>query len=248
MAGATDIYDIILRQESEVNFITKGSFLTLKEGDDNEIKIGNFLIEMLGAVDVAAYVGATTYTLGDTVTHGGKYWDYIDGVDRSGITPGTNDTVWILLTVGGLLHKSGLDSQLTDGSGNVITAAALIAFAGLTFIDVLDGTAGNGAVGYVDLVTPADGTVVDYVQFVVAIATPLTPDTGTPKFSLVLHDGTPSNDKVISDVIPADEMNNAHVWKSIGKYFEKATGFDLKIKIVDGDISGTLKTIIHYIP
>ena len=240
---ATDIRDLILRTVASSYFTTKDDTLTYEELDGDIKTIGDYLVESEAAMDVEAYDGGTTYSDGDTVLYSGQYWIYINATSGSGIAPGTNPLFWELESPGSTWHKKNQDSQLVGTSGTV-TANEIIAALGLSFDLDLDGTTGNGEVGYVDLNTPPDGTVVDFVTWL-AIDADLTPDTDTPQLSIVLYDGV-NPDVTLSGPISAAELNAA---LKIGSDAvpSKVASQSLKLKIEGGNTSGTLKIKVNYV-
>jgi len=106
---------------------------------------------------------------------------------------------------------------------------------------VLNGTAGNGAVGYVDIVTPSNGSVVDKVEFL-TVAGNLTPNTGTPQIKAVLFDGS---DTDLTGNIPVNELNSAKLYKENAAIYEVASQ-SIRLKISGANISGNLTVKITY--
>lgn len=129
-----------------------------------------------------------------------------------------------------------LDARCSDAEGNVFV-----------YNLILDGSANNGLAGdYVDLVTPAPGKVVDFVQFV-ALPPNLSPDTVAPSFKLVLKHAT-SPDINLSVSVTAEDMNDYMNYKLDAVPTIITTGYSLKILVSGANLTGNLKVIIHYIP
>jgi len=241
--AAQDIDNIILRDTTQAPFTNKGDTLTYSELDSDFIVVGLFLSEMQAAIDVPSYSGATVYSTGDKVLYDSKYWVYLPAMSGTAVAPGTNPTVWELTTIGSLLHEKNQDSQLVGTSGT-ITADELISYTGLSFDLALDGTTGNGEVGYVDLVTPPTGTVVDTIK-ILTIDSDLTPDTATPNIAVVFTNGV-DPDIELTSVLNVDEMNSSVKITQDATPNEMQSGYSIKLKVSGQDVSGNLKIKISY--
>lgn len=238
--AATDIDALILRDTTQAPFTNKNDTLTYAELDSNFVTIGLYLDEMEAAIDVTAYSGATVYDQNDTVLYSGKFWVYLPAMSGTAVAPGTNPAVWELTTIGALLHKKNQDSQLVGTSGT-ITANEIIAYTGLLFDLELDGTTGNGEVGYVTLVTPPVGTVIESLK-TLAIDSNLTPDDS--ELSLVLSNGT--TDVVLAEAATAADLNEQKLIVNNLDPVAVASGYSLRIKVETQNVSGDLKIKANY--
>ncbi len=244
---ATDITQILLRDTTQAPFTNNAAPLTYAEMDANLITLGLFSYEMQAAIDVDAYDAGTTYNTGDRVKYDSALWEWIQVASGSGVTPDSNPLIWERITIGTIIHEKNKDSQLVNAGGDVVTADDILAFTGLSFDFTLDGSAGNGAVGYLDLVEPADGTVVDELTLM-AIAADLAYSGSLPSVELVLHDGTPANDVSLGYVVTVNELNAAKKSKQDLTPVAKTAGFSVKLKITGSNITaGTLKVKVNYV-
>lgn len=122
--------NVLLRSLSDPVLATKGSELTWDEEDTNFVILHDAIKE-LSAVSVSgidAYSGGEEYSLGDFVTYNNNTWEYINAIPQTGVTPGTDPTVWQIASQGLFSHQQNTDTYLNFGGANEVSAADLRAF------------------------------------------------------------------------------------------------------------------------
>ncbi len=122
--------NILLRSLVDPVLTTKGSELSWDEEDTNFVILHNAVRELslveVGGVD--AYNAGTEYSLTSPatyVTYNGNTWQYINAIPQTGVTPGTNGTVWSLASNGIFSHQQNTDTYLNFGGANQVSAADL---------------------------------------------------------------------------------------------------------------------------
>lgn len=79
-----------------------------------------------------AYNAATTYTGGETYYvdyndgTGSNIYKFISATDQTGVTPGTDDAVWELVSVGEFAHEKDKDQYLDFGGANQVAASEIV--------------------------------------------------------------------------------------------------------------------------
>ncbi len=122
------LHDILLRALSDPNYTAKGQALTFAELDTN-IKILADALGELALQDVAGveeYDALVEYSLGPPVpivTYLGNIYLFVAGTPQTGITPGTDPSVWELASTGLFAHKQGTDMILAEGTPDQIEVA-----------------------------------------------------------------------------------------------------------------------------
>jgi len=119
------IADLLLRATANLPLVTKGSELTLSEGDANVIEIYNALAALMAGTGIYPYNPATAYSGTFYVSYSGNIYVHVAVGPSTGITPGTNPAVWQLTSVGALAHQQNTDLALAFGTSNYITAATI---------------------------------------------------------------------------------------------------------------------------
>lgn len=108
-----------LRTVTDPRFTTKGSELTWIELDDNFVYFHDLIdgLDGSGTSGITPYNAGTTYTGGETVyvSYNGNIYKFISATDETGVTPGTDGTVWELSSTGELVHQQGTDTVLNYG-------------------------------------------------------------------------------------------------------------------------------------
>jgi hypothetical protein len=180
---------IILRVNSDPNYVTKGSELTWEELDTNISIIANAIRE-LSEIEIA---GVEPYDPGDEysitggagggpdyVTHDSNTWEYVNAIPSTGVTPGTDSSTWVIASQGIFSHERNKDEKLSEGTGDEVTAAEIRAF-----IDTL---------GTIDTV-PTDGSAnaVESNGVFDALALKLNLSGGTLTGPLRTYDGDGTN-------------------------------------------------------
>lgn len=117
---------LILREYVDANYTTKGSELTFEELDLNQKYLGD-AINALSISDTSSfddYDPAATYEGGENyyVAYDGNIWKFIGLLDSTGITPGTDSSVWELASTGALAHQQNTDTYLNFGGPYQVSA------------------------------------------------------------------------------------------------------------------------------
>lgn len=154
--------EILLRELTDPNYSTKGSELTFEELDTN-FKLLADALQALGIQDTSSfddydpgftYQGTETYY----AAYDGNIWKFVSPFDQTGITPGTDSSVWMLASSGVFAHVQNTDTILAEGTADEVSAAEIRAF--------IDGSTSGGAeVTDVDVIAlmedDSDGTWTD---------------------------------------------------------------------------------------
>lgn len=122
------IDQVLLRILSDPRYTAKGSSLTWTEEDTNFKIIADAILE-LAAVGAnsgfAPYDNSTPYSDGDYVSYNNNIYHYINAVDQSGITPGSDPLTWELSSVGQFAHQQNTDQYLDFGGPFQVSAEDL---------------------------------------------------------------------------------------------------------------------------
>lgn len=123
------IDNIILREAIHAPLVTKGSELTYLELDRNQYLLYDAVKGLLTAQPgnvsgFQSYNPGTTYSVSPQtfVVYNGNIYEYISPINQSGITPGTDPTVWQLSSTGLFSHQRNKD-QYVDFGGPFQTSA-----------------------------------------------------------------------------------------------------------------------------
>jgi len=113
-----------------------------------------------------------------------------------------------------------------------------------TYIAVLnlDGTAGNGEVGTVDLVAPSIGKVITDIDILVKDAD-LLPDSDVPNISVIYTNGTPVT---LVEAITAVELNDMKLMTNALDPVTVTSGYSVKLNITGANLSGNMEVKIKY--
>jgi hypothetical protein len=116
--------DLLLRITTRPGIAAKGSELDYEEMDRNIYAMAEFLHDLAYAfvAGLPAYDSATIYTGGETVyvSYGNLAWEFVSETNRSGVTPGTNDAVWLKAPISKFAHAQ-------DSSGGSVSFPNVIA-------------------------------------------------------------------------------------------------------------------------
>lgn len=118
-----NIEDLTLRSTTQAPFTTKGEALTLAEGDQNLIIIGQSIIALNNATLISAWAIGAAYTSSSFVLYDDKLWKGL--ASSTGVQPGTDDTKWRRASIGELAHLPNKDTKIDEGGANEVTAAQL---------------------------------------------------------------------------------------------------------------------------
>lgn len=101
------IQDILLRILINSPLSTKGSKLTSSEVDQNFIEVYNELFLISNPINVTAYDNGATYVGGEStlVSFASQLWIFISATDKSGVSPGSDATVWTRQATNRLAHE-----------------------------------------------------------------------------------------------------------------------------------------------
>ena len=100
------IKELLLRELSQEPFSTKDDVLEFEELDRNLANLALALLEVAGTAGVQTYQPAANYLPADMVVYNGILWQQINVANPegvSGITPGTDETVWQEANPGALI-------------------------------------------------------------------------------------------------------------------------------------------------
>jgi hypothetical protein len=132
MSGLSLLNQITLRTLTDPNYITKGSEVSWEEEDNNFIILADAIRELsnVNVNGIDPYDPAVEYSSSGPryVTYGGNTWEYINPTPQTGITPGTDGTVWKIASQGLFSHKQNTDLKLAEGTSDEVTAAEIRAF------------------------------------------------------------------------------------------------------------------------
>lgn len=115
------IADILLRVTSHGVLSTKGSDLTYAEGDSNFIIIYEALAAMNNGAGLAPFNPLTEYTGTVYVSYSGNIYVHVSGTPTTGVTPGTDPSVWQLSSIGAFAHAQNTDTSIGQGTANEST-------------------------------------------------------------------------------------------------------------------------------
>lgn len=128
-----NIDDITLRTLDFPPYTTKNASLTWSEEDLNFIIIGETLRSIMSMPDSSGfepYDPVTTYTASPPsyVSYSNNIWQYISPINQSGITPGSDDSVWQIVSLGQFTHEKNKDTYLDFGGTNQLSALEIKTF------------------------------------------------------------------------------------------------------------------------
>ena len=117
------IADLILRETVFPPLTTKGSELDYSEHDANIIEIYNQFVSLISGGGLTPYAPATPYTGLVYVSHNGNIWKHVGVGTSTGVTPGTNPAVWMITSIGELVHQQNTDQALDLGGAFEVAVA-----------------------------------------------------------------------------------------------------------------------------
>lgn len=131
------LHTIILRIVEAEGYETKGSEISWAEEDNNFVVLANSIKELLELIKASSVGGVDDYnpaveysnTDPDTyVTYDNNTYRYIGASPSTGITPGTDESKWELVSSGAFTHQQNTDTALALGTEFEVTAEAIKTF------------------------------------------------------------------------------------------------------------------------
>jgi lysophospholipase L1-like esterase len=121
---------IKLRIGPSSEYIVKDAELTWSETDQNFIILADAIKDLsgnnIGGID--EYNPAVSYSNTDPdtyVSYNGNTYKYIGSSSSTGVTPGTDETKWELVSAGEFSHRQNTDTKLAEGTENEVSASEL---------------------------------------------------------------------------------------------------------------------------
>lgn len=126
---AVALTNLLLRILSDSNYQTKGSTLTWNELDGDLKLLADAIRDLQQAPTegFTPYDNSTEYSnvAPDYVSFDGNIWEYVSAIPQSGITPGSDASVWQIASLGIFSHERNKDQYLDFGGANQVSAADL---------------------------------------------------------------------------------------------------------------------------
>jgi hypothetical protein len=123
----TFLKSILLRIRDDGRFTPVNRLLEGLEGevDDNFIAIASYILAMDVEGQFAVWSSELPYDEGDVVIFNGALWLQVNTASPSvvtGVTPGTDATIWERIKVSRFFHRRNRDTALDEGGPDAITA------------------------------------------------------------------------------------------------------------------------------
>jgi hypothetical protein len=135
--------EILLREKVDPVLTAKGSALTFDQEDTNFVIIHDAIRELseveVGGID--AYNAGTEYSLtvpATYVTYNNNTWQFISAIPQTGVTPGSDPTVWRLASQGFFSHRQNSDEILAEGTADEVSATEIRAAVDAISLAALD--------------------------------------------------------------------------------------------------------------